>query len=571
MSRIHRKQFLAMGAAALGVGTTGTILGCAPSSSRRGAPSSPDSSGPPDLVVLNARVHTVDSSRPRAEAFAVKGDRFLTVASTEEVAAMATSATEVFDAEGAAIVPGFIDAHSHPAWGGIEALVNVDTNLPSIAEIQEALTERARETPPGEWVTGFKYDDTKLAEGRPLSRLDLDRAVPDHPVQVVHRGGHTAVYNSAAFALAEITVDTPDPAGGHFYREGGELTGLVAETANAPFYELIPSNTTREQRQAGVELIARQMTAAGITSVHDAGVIPANATAYQDAYAAGNLGFRVYMLSSSAMYAGLVAAGLRTGLGDEWLRVGPVKYSADGSASERTMRMSTPYAGRPDDFGLLTMTQEEIHEVVEDAHRRGFQIGIHANGDVAIDMVLNAYERVQQRYPRPDPRHRLEHCSLVNDDLLRRIKAVGAIPTPFYTYVYYHGDKWGHYGEEKMRHMFAHRSFLDHDIPVAGASDYIPGPFEPMMALQSMVTRTDWQGRSWGPNQRITIDQALRVATLNGAHASFEEDLKGSITAGKLADYVVLGSDPYEVEGDRLKDIEIVRTVVGGQTVHSRT
>ena len=214
------------------------------------------------------------------------------------------------------------------------------------------------------------------------------------------------------------------------------------------------------------------------------------------------------------------------------------------------------------------MTQPEIHEAVEDAHRNGFQIGIHANGDVTIDMVLNAYERVQEQWPRPDTRHRIEHCSLVNPDLLARIKAVRAIPTPFYTYVHYHGNKWVEYGQEKMQWMFAHRSFLDYDIPVAPASDYMPGPFSPLMAIQSMVTRKDFDGRIWGPNQRITVEEALRICTLNGAYASFEENLKGSITAGKLADFVVLADDPHEVDPDQIKEIQVVRTVVGGGTMH---
>ena len=205
---------------------------------------------------------------------------------------------------------------------------------------------------------------------------------------------------------------------------------------------------------------------------------------------------------------------------------------------------------------------------MEDAHRHGFQIGIHANGDVTIDMVLNAYERVQQQWPRPDTRHRIEHCSLVNPDLLERIKAVGAIPTPFYTYVHYHGNKWVEYGQEKMQWMFAHRSFLDYDIPVAPASDYMPGPFSPLMAIQSMVTRKDFDGRVWGPNQRITVEEALRICTLNGAFASFEENLKGSITAGKLADFVVLTDDPHEVDPDQIKEIQVARTVVGGRTMH---
>jgi predicted amidohydrolase YtcJ len=230
--------------------------------------------------------------------------------------------------------------------------------------------------------------------------------------------------------------------------------------------------------------------------------------------------------------------------------------------------MSTPYVGRPDDYGILTMSPDEIHEAVEVAHRAGFQIGIHANGDTTIGYVLDAYERVQREFPRPDARHRIEHCSLVNPELLRRIKAAGVIPTPFYTYVYYHGDKWAEYGPEKMRWMFAHRSFLDYQIPVAGASDYMPGPYEPMMALQSLVTRTDYAGREWGPNQRVTVDEAIRICTQNGAYASFEETAKGSITKGKLADFVMLAEDPHTALPSRLKDIRIVRTYVGGQLVH---
>jgi predicted amidohydrolase YtcJ len=216
------------------------------------------------------------------------------------------------------------------------------------------------------------------------------------------------------------------------------------------------------------------------------------------------------------------------------------------------------------------MTQEEIHQAVEDAHRHDFQVGIHANGDVAIDMVLKAYERALEKWPHPDRRHRIEHCSLVNPDLVRRIKATGSIPTPFWTYVYYHGEKWAQYGEEKMRWMFAHRSFLDAGIPVPGASDYPPGPFEPLMAIQSMVTRRDYKGREWGPNQRVTVDEALRIATIHGAHASYEESLKGSITPGKLADFVILEKDPHDVPPDEIKDIKVVRTAVGGRTMYPK-
>ena len=269
-----------------------------------------------------------------------------------------------------------------------------------------------------------------------------------------------------------------------------------------------------------------------------------------------------------SLYSILKQAGIRSGDGGHMVRIGAVKFAADGSASERTMRMSEPYVGRPNDFGILMMTQEQIDAAVDDAVANKYRIGIHANGDVTIGMVLNAYERVLKNWKGPNPRFRLEHCSLVNPDLLRRIKATGTIPAPFYTYAHYHGEKWKEYGAERMNWMFAHKSFLDHGIPVAPASDYLPGPYEPMMALQSLVTRKDAQGRVWGPNQRITIAQALRVCTVNGAYASFEEDVKGTLEPGKLADIVMLEKDPHDIDPDRMQEIKVERTIVGGRVTH---
>jgi hypothetical protein len=231
--------------------------------------------------------------------------------------------------------------------------------------------------------------------------------------------------------------------------------------------------------------------------------------------------------------------------------------------------MSTPYVGT-NDYGILTMTQEQLYEAVDDAHSHNFQVGVHANGDVTIDMVLKAFERALQKWPYPDRRHRIEHCTLVNPDLLRRIKAIGAIPTPFWTYIYFHGEKWAQYGDEKVGWMFAHRSFLDNGIRVPGASDYNPGPFEPLMAIQSMVTRTDYKGRVWGARQKVSVDEALTIATINGAYASSEENLKGSITAGKLADFVMLEKDPHDVPPNEIMNIKVNRTVLGGKTVYPK-
>jgi len=561
--RISRRNFLgsstALAAAGLGLPTQAALAAAEPATLGAAAP---------DYVVINARVFTIDNDQPFAEAFAVKNGRFVAVGSTSDVQNLATVGTEIIDAEGMTITPGFIDAHSHPSGAGVNELVQVNADLRSIAEIKSALQERASTTPAGQWIQAFKYDDTKLAEGRPLNRFDIDDVAPNNPVVVGHRGGHTGVYNSMALALAGITAETPDPDGGRFYRDDdGVLTGLAAEEARYVFRDLIPSDSSREQRREGVKLISQLMSKAGLTSVHQTGGGRNDMIAYQDAREAGGMHFRMYLFPRGRLFEDLVNAGIRTGMGDDVFRIGAVKFMADGSASERTMRMSTPFEGT-NDYGILTMSQQELHEAVENAHRNDFQIGIHANGDVTIEMVLNAYERAQTLWPRPDTRHRIEHCSLVNPTLLQRIKDLGVIPAPFYTYVHYHGNKWVDYGAEKMQWMFAHKSFLDYDIPVAPASDYTPGPYEPLMALQSMVTRKDFDGRIWGPNQRITLDQALRICTMNGAYASFEENSKGSITAGKLADFVILADDPHEVDPDQIKNIEIVRTVVGGTTMY---
>jgi predicted amidohydrolase YtcJ len=501
---------------------------------------------------------------------AVRGQHILAVGSDDDVANLRGANTRVIDARTQTVVPGFIDAHSHPLLAKDSISANV--NLPRISEVQAALAAQASQTPTGQWVVGTMYDDTKFEEGRPLTRQDIDEVVSDHPVMVEHRGGHTAVVNTRALNLAEITVGTPDPVGGRYYREGGELTGKIAEpSAFQPFLRVgVWPVMDRAARQRSVRLVSKNMAASGLTSTTDSLGIVDDFIAYQDARAAGEMDFRLSFmpLFDSDVYNGLKLARMASGFGDDMLRIGAVKFLADGSASERTMSRSTPYTGSPDDYGILTATQEEIHAAVADAVAHDFRIGIHANGDVAIDMVLNAYERVLEGWEGENPRFRIEHCSLVNDSLLRRIKTAGVVPAPFYTYAYYHGNKWAEYGEEMMESMFAHRSFLDHGIPVAPASDFTPGPFEPMMAIQSMVTRKDTQGRVWGPSQRISVAEAMRICTMNGAFASFEENIKGSFTPGKLADITILDSDPHDVDPDRIVNIRVLQTILGGRTTY---
>lgn len=523
----------------------------------------------PELILYNGNIITINDRQPRAEAVAVAAGRFLAVGTNEKVQALATGKTKKVNLEGQTVVPGFIDAHTHPAEAGLLHLRRVDCDLRSITEIQNAIRERASKTPTGEWVLGFKYDDTKTSDGRALTDKDLDAAAPQHPVYISHRGGHTGYVNALAYSRARITEKTPDPPGGRFDRDPktGKLNGRISERAAEVFDKAIPESYSRADYREAVKLISKMMSRAGITSAHDAWGVHDYLRGYQDAHEAGELCTRIYCLIHYREIDRMLGAGIRTGFGNEWVRVGAMKMVADGSISERTARLSQPYVGRPEDFGIQVMTEQELYENGRKAHEADWQIGVHANGDRAIDMVLRVYERLQREHPRRDARFRLEHCTVINESLVQRIKALGAIPTPFAAYVYYHGEKMREYGSERLDHMFALRSFLDAGIRVAPGSDYPPGPFEPMMALQSSVTRRDIHGNVWGPKQRVTVDEALRIQTLHGAYASFEELEKGSIEPGKLADLVVLGRDPLHEDPLTLVEIPIARTMVGGRWV----
>jgi predicted amidohydrolase YtcJ len=523
----------------------------------------------PDLVLHNGNFWTVDPRAPRAQAVAISDGRFLAVGSNDEILTFATARSRKIDLGKKTVLPGFIDAHSHPAMSGRLHLRQVDCDLRSIKAIQSALQERAAKTRPGEWVLGFKYDDTKTAEGRMLTLKDLDDAVPDHPVLVNHRGGHENFVNSLALKAARVDENTPDPPGGKFDRDSsGHLNGRIIERAEAAFGRVIPATFSREDCREGVKLISKMMTKTGITSVGDALGSPEDLQAYQDARDAGDLPMRVYCFIAWRFIDKMIAAGVRTGLGDEWVRIGGMKQVADGAISGRTARLSQPYIGSPNDYGTFSASEEELYEYGRKGYAAGWQLGTHANGDVAIERVLNVYERLNREIPRKDSRFRIEHCTLVNDSIIQRMKALNVIPTPFSTYVYYHGEKMQYYGKERLEHMFALRTFLDAGLRPTQASDYPPGEFAPMMALQSEVTRTDIKGNVWGASQKISVEEAIRVGTINGAYASYEEKLKGSIEPGKLADLVVLSRDPFREDPSTLVTIPVERTMTGGKWVY---
>jgi predicted amidohydrolase YtcJ len=569
-SRYSRRSFIRSSGASIAA-IAGAYELLASAEAAQNAP--PDTRTSPELIVVNAKVYTMDVRAPRAEGFAISAGRFSAVGSSSQIRSLAGKSTTLYDARGMTIVPGFIDTHNH-AGGEVlldEVLVGnpFQVEFVSIRSIVDKLRERAQKTSPGTWVEGYFFDDTKLSDKRPLTRQDLDEVSTDHPVIVRHRGGHTYFYNSKAFAMAGVTRDTPNPAGGTYDKDDtGELTGRVTDLAAAPFNRVgtrraYTAAQTEARERDGIAYISKEFARYGLTTVHHQG---GDLQAMQDVRARGELRHRISYEANGRVLDAMIAAGIHTGLGDEWIRFGATsEHIVDGSFSERTMALSTPYPNvTPPYTGNVTETQETLNEWVERVHRAGIQVNCHANGDVAIDMYLTAAERALQLVPRASARPRITHCTLLNPDLIRRIKAIGAAPSLFSTYAFYNPDKFVYYGQEMMKNCMAFRSLLDAGVNAAAGSDFSPGPFAPLMGIQGMVTRKGWDGTVWGVNQRVSVSEAIAINTCHGAWAAGEESSKGTITTGKLGDYVVLAEDPHTANPDKIKDIRIVRTVVGG-------
>jgi len=530
----------------------------------------------PDLIIKNARIYTVSPAYTEAEAMACMNGIIIAVGSNHEIENLVGPGARILDAGGKTVVPGFIDAHCHPLSLEGKNLLQVDCSAEKVASIEElisAIREQAEKKPPGEWVLGARYDDTKLAEQRHPNRWDLDKASCRHPIHVRHVSGHLGVVNSMALEYGHITKNTDAPDGGSFDRTpAGELTGVCREEADFLFLpgiggkdSIIPPFTWEEELRA-LKLASQEYNRLGITSVGDALISPSEIKTYQQAYNRDELSLRVYMMIFDAYLEHLKAMNLTTGFGNDMLRIGSIKSFVDGAIAGRTAWMYEPYIGRPDDYGIRTKTSEEIGEIVFNAHTAGFQIAVHANGDRAIDMVLDSYEKVLSECPRENHRHRIAHCTVVNPRILERIQRLGVVVLPFSTYIYQHGEKMKEYGK-RISMMFPHRSFLNYGIPVGGSSDNPCATANPLVALYSMTTRKSKAGRELGPEQKISIRDAIRIYTMGSAYASFEEHRKGSLEVGKLADFVILSNDPHRVEPEVLLETKVESTFLGGKEV----
>jgi predicted amidohydrolase YtcJ len=529
---------------------------------------------PADLIVLNATVLTMDAKRPAAEAFAVRAGKFASVGSNADIKLLAGPHTRVLDLGGKTVVPGFIDAHAHPRpiypedspWYNVEA---GPEKVKTMEDLIAAIRRRASKTPKGMLITGSGYQETKL--GRHPTRQDLDRATTDHPVVITHSSGHLSVCNSTALALARVTKDTADPRGGQFQRDDkGEPTGLLKERAAAIVRSAAPRlEVPDSENVAGYRTCLRSLLANGLTGVHVAGTDPGNARLLSAARRK-DCPLRLYIMLRENHIDQAVELKRATAA-DEWgVRYGAIKSFHGNSLSGQTAWLYEPYANRADYFGLAPgRSRADLEALVLRIHKAGLQSCIHSNGDREIDAVLDAYEATLKAAPRRNHRHRIEHCSVVNEAILRRIKALELVIAP-HSYIYEHGDKMENFGPARWEWMLPSRSLIDQGTVVAGNSDYPVSAAVPLLRIHDMVNRTSAEGKVYGAKQRCTVEQALRAFTLGSAYAEFAEEHKGSIKAGKLADFVVLDRDPRKVDPKTIKDVAVLRTVSGGETVFEK-
>ncbi len=527
------------------------------------------------LLVRARRLHTL-AGEP-AEAMVVFAGRVVATGSARALAEQFPVERTV-ELDGV-VLPGFNDGHAHPTMTA-ENLLHVDCS-PDLAPDEETLVrllqDEAAHTDPGGWVIASRYDHAKTTAGRVVDRAFLDRAVPDHPVLLVHVAAHFGVLNSVGLSAAGLDEDSADPPGGVLGRDGaGRLNGVVYEQALfdiaypslARQATVVPPSTMTE-RLHGLRKTLRMFHAAGLTSTCDALCGPDDVRLLMQARAQGQLTMRTGMLVAHPHYDHLSGLGLQAGFGDEMLRLVGVKAFVDGACAAGNCLVDEPFEGT-DDHGMQIMDTEHIETLVRRATQDGLVLAVHANGDRAIRLLLDAHEKARRDGSAGSTvRHRIEHCSLVDDAIVARIRALGLVVVPFGSYARFHGDKLpGYYGHERLERMFAHRSFLDAGVPVAGSSDYPCGPVEPLAAITSCVERRSLDGELIGASQRISVAEAIALYTTGSAYASGEEHLKGRLAPGMLADFVELSGDPFDTPPADIAGLEVRSTWVGADCVY---
>lgn len=536
---------------------------------------------PASQAFINGTVLTMDKDNLVTQAIYVEGDRIQRVGSNEQINALVNSDTVVHDLQGKTLLPGFIDAHGHFPGSAMAAL-NVDLNSPPIGKINTidemivALQAKAATTPKGEWVLGVGYDDTLLAEQRHPNRLELDAALPDHPVFLIHISGHMGVANTKAFKAAGINKNTPNPDGGIYVKsDNGSLHGLVEENAAIAIQTLAMDFSVFDFLNM-IKVASDEYAAAGVTTAQSGAVDIHLAQGLSMATKFGLTPLRLEVWPMFDQLGPMLLDGSQRAedLSNERTHIGAIKIVADGSIQGYTGYLShpyhAPYHGDETYRGYPRVLKEELIDTVEKFHTAGYQIAIHGNGDASIDDILTAIELAQQKHPREDARHIIVHAQMSREDQLDKMKALGVTPTFFVAHTYYWGDRHRDIfmGPERAARMSPTASALAKDIPFTIHLDTPVVPMNPMLLVWTAVNRLSSSGAVIGADQRISVEQALRAVTIDAAWQIHQEKDRGSIEAGKLADLVVLANDPRQ-QPETLRDISVLRTVVGGSTTFS--
>jgi predicted amidohydrolase YtcJ len=530
-----------------------------------------------DLVILNARVWTVDAARPEAEAVAVRGDRIVALGTTAEIEALRGPHTKAIDARGRFVMPGFNDAHVHLMTGGAQ-LDSVDLrDATSPDEFARRIGERARATAAGEWITGGDWDEQRWAQPSLPTRELVDRLTPDTPVFVNRYDEHMALANAVTLRLAGITARTPDPPGGLIVRDArGNPTGILKDAAMGAVYRVMPSPTP-ERRERTLRRALAHMASLGVTSVQDMGPGQEDVDLYASLAARGDLTARIRAVPPAQRLVAQVAAGTPRPGRSAVLTVSGAKTFADGSLGSTTAFFFEPYSDEPKSRGLLADEMQPLDGMrsrLTTIDKAGEQLCVHAIGDQAISMVLDLFADVEKANGRRDRRPRIEHSQHLAPKDFERYALLGVIASvqPYHAI---DDGKWAErrIGAERAKTTYAFRSFLDHRVRMAFGTDWPVAPLDPMQTLYAAVTRATLDGKrpgGWVPEQKVSLAEAIEAYTTGAAYAEFEEGAKGTIGAGKLADLVVLTADPFKVAPEALRDVKVAATIVGGKLVYQQ-
>ncbi|HUS77489.1 MAG TPA: amidohydrolase [Patescibacteria group bacterium] len=534
-----------------------------------------------DLLLLNGKIVTVDADFSVTEAVAVKDGEIVDVGTTADLSKWRGAGTEVLDLEGKTVLPGLIDSHIHVMGTG-QLISQINCRTPpmhSIADIVATVKERIEEAEPGEWILGRGWDQAKLKDHRNPNRWDLDAVSPDNPVWLTRTCGHIGVINSRALEIGGVSKDTLQPVGGNIEKDDqGEPTGLLEEgPAMNIVRQHIPLSSFDDVVKA-LKAASEAFNEVGITGVIDAGMNNRVMRAYQKTVADGDLKVRVnMMLAGSAAgetaeesYERISNFPMTTGYGDDLLRFLGLKLLIDGGVGGRTALLREPYEHQHKNKGILTMPVEDLQKRVDAGNLAGMMVGIHCAGGGAMDIVLNAFEETDKKRPIKGRRFAIIHAYQPTEENFETCKRLGIVVASQPSFLYYLGDSYHeNVGDERSKWLKPHRAWIDHGIVVGAGTDSPVTPYPPFPSLwASIARRTEVAGIQMGTEQRVTREEAIRMYTINGAYHTFEEDRKGSIEPGKLADMIVVDRDVLTCPEDDIRDTEVLRTILGGKTVY---